>query len=732
MASEAVEPQAVQGAATDQEKENKFQQAIASWRNVDLTSLISTLDTAASDLVTHQRDTLVQRKELAQKTKDFRKLEDTAKLGEIKGLLKSYQSFIDLISNQSKSTQSAFLHIYSPLSEAPDPYPLLEASIDSFVTAQEVVPKLESENKHLQSTVAKLTAQLEATESQLEKERSARQSSQSSQDSKIKEVEASWNAVLKEKQDNWDAREKSLEEKVDNQDRLLKELKASYDVAQRLGKAEDDTSNSVHGASQQELDLVNQELEKANLRLSELQGRNEQLRLELAQSTANQSSSRTAVSVEDDPAFLRLRSENSQLLRKLDAQRYEKDSEKTKWDSNIRSLERELESLKQDRESIKRKLDKCSDYDEVKQELDMLKSIEFATGDADDSDHETDAAPAAEKGESLEKLLLARNKKLSNELTILRVSHNDLQSRLESLQEELSNTNMELEKSRNLTQTLEEDLLQAQNEATNAFDPSAMSVAGTYTSRYPKSSYAASVRRGGNTSPTSSIISGFDNSTSLPRGLDSLRPEAPNAGILPMVTAQRDRFKAKIRELETNLQEQYTLVSSLRSEIASLQKDNLSLYEKSRYVNSYNTKGGATSGYSSTNPSTITIDRSNPGTDARYKSAYENSISPFAAFRSKESSRAFQRLSLPERAVLQASRLVLATRTSRNMFAVWVVGLHLLVFVMLFSMGGGSDSTPHLTHTVAAGNAAIAGAKVAAAAQGGPGAKWEQPGFGDT
>ncbi|KAH0357422.1 hypothetical protein KCU83_g702, partial [Aureobasidium melanogenum] len=732
MASEAVEPQAVQGAASDQEKENKFQQAIASWRNVDLTSLISTLDTAASDLVTHQRDTLVQRKELAQKTKDFRKLEDAAKLAEIKGLLKSYQSFIDLISNQSKSTQSAFLQIYSPLSEAPDPYPLLEASIDSFVTAQEVVPKLESENKHLQSTVAKLTAQLEATESQLEQERFARQSSQSSQDTKIKEVEASWNAVLKEKQDNWDAREKSLEEKVDNQDRLLKELKASYDVAQRLGKAEDDTSNSVHGASQQELDLVNQELEKANLRLSELQGRNEQLRLELAQSTANQTSSQTAVSVEDDPAFLRLRSENSQLLRKLDAQRYEKDSEKTKWDSNIRSLERELESLKQDRESIKRKLDKCSDYDEVKQELDMLKSIEFATGDADDSDHEPDAAPAGEKGESLEKLLLARNKKLSNELTILRVSHNDLQFRLESLQEELSNTNMELEKSRNLTQTLEEDLLQAQNEASNAFDPSAMSVAGTYTSRYPKSSYAASIRRGGNTSPTSSIISGFDNSTSSPRGLDSLRPEAPNAGILPMVTAQRDRFKAKVRELETNLQEQYTLVSSLRSEIASLQKDNLSLYEKSRYVNSYNTKGGATSGYSSTNPSTITIDRSNPGTDARYKSAYENSISPFAAFRSKESSRAFQRLSLPERAVLQASRLVLATRTSRNMFAIWVVGLHLLVFVMLFSMGGGSDSTPHLAHTVAAGNAAIAGAKVAAAAQGGPGAKWEQPGFGDT
>jgi homeobox protein cut-like len=335
---------------------------------------VSTLDTAASDLVTHQRDTLVQRKELAQKTKDFRKLDDAAKLGEIKALLKSYQSFIDLISNQSKSTQSAFLQIYSPLSEAPDPYPLLEASIDSFVTAQEVVPKLESENKHLQATVAKLTSQLEDAESQLERERSTRQSSQTSQDSKIKQVEASWKAVLQEKQGNWDAREKSLEEKVDNQERLLKELKASYEVSQRLGKAEDDaatTTTATLGASQQELDLVNQELDKANLRLADLEARNEQLRLDLVQSAT--SSSNTAVSVEDDPAFLRLRSENSQLLRKLDAQRYERDTDKSKLDSEIRALSRELASLSQDRESIKRKLDKCSDYDEVKQELDMLK-----------------------------------------------------------------------------------------------------------------------------------------------------------------------------------------------------------------------------------------------------------------------------------------------------------------------------------------------------------------------
>lgn len=263
-----------------------------------------------------------------------------------------------------------------------------------------------------------------------------------------------------------------------------------------------------------------------------------------------------------------------------------------------------------------------------------------------------------------------------------------------------------------------------------------MSVAGTYTSRYPRSSYAASIRRGGNTSPTSSIISGFDTGTSSPRGLDSLRPDAPSSGILPMVTAQRDRFKSKIRDLESTLQDQYTLVSSLRSEVASLQKDNLSLYEKSRYVNSYNTRGGTTSGYSSTNPSTITIDRNTGSTDARYKSAYESSISPFAAFRNKESSRAFQRLSLPERAVLQASRLVLATRSSRNLFAVYCVGLHCLVFVMLYWMGSAGDS-PRLAEAAGSAAGAFAAGKVAADGQGvagqaqgqGQAQKWQQPGF---
>lgn len=55
---------------------------------IDLSNTIPKLDGTATELVGHQRDSLAQRKDLAQKTKDFRKLDDEGKLGEYKSLLK--------------------------------------------------------------------------------------------------------------------------------------------------------------------------------------------------------------------------------------------------------------------------------------------------------------------------------------------------------------------------------------------------------------------------------------------------------------------------------------------------------------------------------------------------------------------------------------------------------------------------------------------------------------------
>ncbi|KAI1371538.1 CASP C terminal-domain-containing protein [Hypoxylon crocopeplum] len=706
---------------------NQFQHAISAWRNIDLGSLVSTLDNTASDIVAFQRDSTVQRKDLAQKTKDFRKLDDATKLTEIKSLLKAYQTFIDLLTNHTKSTNSAFLQVYSALENAPDPYPLLEASVDSMLVAEDTLPKLTEENQHLQSNVTELTSQLDETESRLQTESANRKQLESNLETRVKEVEQSWVAVLDEKKDNWEAKEKALEEKIESQDRLLNEIKASYEVNQRLKGSEDADAESSNGhVMSAELEMVNSDLERTSARLADVEARNEQLRLELAQSKSQVSTQTPAL--EDDPGYIRMRSENSSLIRKLDSARVEKEAFKRNIDTRLRGLEREVGLLKEERDSLKAKVQKWNDYDDIKQELEVLKSIEFATGDDDDVLAESNGSAPKGKGDTLEQLLLARNKKLSDELTILRVSHQDLQSRLENLQEEMSKTNADLERSQNLNAQLENDLANLQSEGQNVF-PSGASVAGTYT-RYAPS--IAPGRRGGRTSPTSSIISGFD-----PRTTGG-EPMGGGSGILPMITAQRDRFKKRNAQLEGELSDCHRTVSQLRQEIAALQKDNLQLYEKTRYVSTYNRNGpsaSSSSAYASNpNPSVVSMGGTgNPGIALdRYKKAYESNISPFAAFRGRESARAYKRMSFPERVVYSVTRMVLASRTSRNLFAAYCVALHILVFFSLYWLGA-VDVEQHSSNlsqgvaAVAAGGAA--GGNTGGRGQGAHPGSWQEEGF---
>jgi homeobox protein cut-like len=75
--------------------------------DIDLTTLIPQLDSVASDIVAHQRDTLTQRKDLAQKTKDFRKLDDASKLNDFKALLKCKQACMCCVNIGAHSSSEA-------------------------------------------------------------------------------------------------------------------------------------------------------------------------------------------------------------------------------------------------------------------------------------------------------------------------------------------------------------------------------------------------------------------------------------------------------------------------------------------------------------------------------------------------------------------------------------------------------------------------------------------------
>ena len=637
----------------------------------------------------------------------------------------AYQVFIDLLTTHGKTSSSAFLQIYTPLSDVPDPFPLLEASVEALVSSEDTLPKVTAENEELKRRVDRLSSQLEGTEKRLQDESTARRNADTGSSEQARETENRWTKVLEEKQSNWEAKERMLEEKVENQDRLLKELKASYEVSQRLGH-NDEANEGVFGkAAQAELDMLNAEFDRTSARLAEMEARNEQLRMDLAQATSQHAAYDPA---EHDAHILRLQSENSSLLRKMESARFDKDSEKREWEVKTRQGERQRQQLTAEVDELKSKVQKWADYNELKRELDMLRSIELSTGD-DDEDEELPANGSTEagKGQSLEQLLLARNKKLSSEMTLLRVSQQDTKQQYEDLQEELSRTNAELEKSQTLAAKLEDDLLRLQEEASNALPSSGMSIAGTYTSRYPGSA------RRGRASPTSSIISGYETqprsgSTTL-EALRSGEPVGGGSGILPMIQAQRDRFKQKNQQLEEELQKTYATVTSLRQEVASLQKDNLALYEKTRYVSTYSRGSNMTSssayGAAPSHTSVYSAEDAGNATDRRWKSQYEANISPFAAFRGREATRAYKRMSLPERMIFSLTRIVLATRVSRNLFAVYCVALHLMVFCTLYWVGT-TQAEQHPAHIADT---------IAAVAAGGAGLRssdndWQQEGFG--
>ncbi|KAF8477076.1 CASP C terminal-domain-containing protein [Kalaharituber pfeilii] len=695
---------------------NAFQRAVAAWRNVDLTSLQKALDSTASEIVNSQRDSLVERKELAQKTKEFRKMDEEGRASEWKGLLKSYQLFIDHLTTQKKATETSFLTIYSALSEAPDPYPLLEATIDSLVSSEDV-SRLSSENSSLRATISRLTSQVAHLETRLDEQKREREKKEKERAEDVSKVEGVWKGLLDEKTRNWEAKEKGYIEKIADIEGLVREVKASYEVAQRMGR-HDSLGEGKEGGKEDrvgnglaELEIVGRDLERTNLRLAEVEARNEQLRLELAKAIASPTDatqptkeSQQADEEEEDPHVIRLQNENFALMKKLELAKEQTDNDKREWDRKLKALERMLEEAKGDKEVLKAKVESWRDYEEVKRELEILKSIEFSTGD-EDEDEMLDfskaqtgsrATPASGGKESLEQLLLARNKKLSNELTVLRVSHQDLTSRLEALQKTLETTSAELTQSRQLNAKLEDDLYKLQSETPSHQFSSAMSIAGTR--------YAPSMSRGGRVSPTSSIISGFSPQVgSRGETLESLRgePSGVSGGILPMITAQRDRFKQRNAQLEDELSKANNTISSLRQEIATLQKDNLQLYEKTRYISTYSHSRPSVDSYvnigsgTSAMPggiSSSSVSHSRDGMHDRYRAAYEANISPFQTFRSRETARAMRTMGVAERVIYGFARVVLANRLSRNLFAGYCVLLHLLALGMLYYVGTTGDT----------------------------------------
>ncbi|KAG1746186.1 CASP C terminal-domain-containing protein [Suillus lakei] len=641
--------------------EHNFSGALTTWKDIKLQELQKTLDAQGIEIVDNQKESVLGRKQLADRTKEFKKIPDDEKLNSFKGLLKAYQTEIDSLTKRSKVSENAFLNVYKVLAEAPDPYPLLEAAVDQAVKATEVhaleaeVTRLRAENTELRQSSSALDASKRRVE-QLE----------ARMDELVAQKESEINAAYDERMRNYEEREQDLQRQVALYRDQVRDLRLSNESNQAKLFDHSQRQDQEIVSRLAEADMIMVDLERANSRVATVEQRNETLRGEIE--------------------ALRTGSESSERVRSLTSRLSELESECTRLEGAVdiargaaaRSEERisdkarEADFARVEVDTLKTKLKTYADYDEVKRELEILKYVEFAGLDPDDDwsspDEDEDGVhlpnPNADKanaqhGKSLEVLLATKNKRILEELTRFRILHTSLEASLKSTQDELADTHAELAKQQALCEKLETDLL----------------ALNTNSGGGPR-------EEGGENGESG--ISGLGLEFGL-RSKDAAGPSttrstpipftsSADTSILPIVTSQRDRFRQRNAELEEELRKHYHTISELRTEVKSLQSDNLKLYEKVRYMQSYREQGSVSQLDPLPPSSSSAFNGSGHGSGSgsgrdelgKWRTRYEEAMNPFEAFRGREATRAYEALNPVERGVLVLTRGIIGNRRART------------------------------------------------------------------
>jgi len=149
--------------------------------------------------------------------------------------------------------------------------------------------------------------------------------------------------------------------------------------------------------------------------------------------------------------------------------------------------------------------------------------------------------------------------------------------------------------------------------------------------------------------------------------------------LLAIVSSQRERFRQRNQELESENISYKNRVQSLQDDLDGLRNDNLKLYEKIKFLQS---------NYSSSSSSFNGQQQQQLQLESRYASQYEQSLDPFQAFARKERNRKYGSMRPYEKATLASVRFILGSPLARTFAFFYSIFLHLLVFVVLwrFSM----------------------------------------------
>ncbi|CAH8565531.1 unnamed protein product [Schistosoma margrebowiei] len=643
-----------------------------SWRDVAFGDLQKTLESVASELTSNHEKNDISRTNLVNQTKEFRKSasEDVRKY--CSTVIKCYQSEFDALQNRCRYAEEAYLSMYKQLIDLPDPLFALgelhslqkraekavefefesrkfKESCDELKIKVQELKNYERENKRLQKRLDELTVSLET------------------------QIQLNSSKIVDEYQRKLDFKEQEFAIfKVEAEEKLGSFESKNIAISKALEMAQSELfrlkteANATETGRSSELELLMDDLEKSNAKLASAEAELAKLREDHADipKLPIADISRLQCRIEELEFELSSYSQQkSSLLDQLESLKSLKSANEKNLENSIQELQTTICQIKASLEVANIKLDNQSDYEEIKRELSLLRSIEFPENvqpngsDNFIQDETSNRAP-------LEVLLLKKNKSLENQLAEANALREKFQIELTQVQSNEVEANQRIKEQTELIKLLESDLYRLQTNLDESLK----------------------------LNDSRNRLEGHH----LAEVIGDQKPSQYNQSLLNIVQNQRDRFRTRAEELEQNEINLRQQLVSLQREVESVRADNVKLYEKIRFLHSYgspviqNRQNNLSNQYSSSSvttsssPSPCQNHESNDATIIKYSHVYEAQLNPFNQFSRYEKQRVYKKLQPYEKLMLHLGRFVSSDRRLRLGVFLYAIFLHLFIFIALY------------------------------------------------
>ncbi|KYQ89065.1 CCAAT displacement protein [Tieghemostelium lacteum] len=657
---------------------SSFSNILDTWKIFDIEKKKIDMGDFVAQIGNSKDECLKSRKVLAKQTQDFKKFTDEEKIKQFSQLLKLYQEEVDKLTKRSKFSETCFLGLYKDISEMSDPVPALTAALEE-ASKVDNSGKLEIENKKLQNELADFKKEFQEIQNQ---EVTIRRL-----EDKVKDQESKLELMINEKVGNRESEVRlEMQDKINLLQQDKQELarhnsslqeecnklsKLNYEAQSQLMEMRNKQDNDGH-SKQSEIDLLTNELELVSGKLSQLLVENQAIREE---SQREKSSLNVNIKRISD-LELELLSRENDISKFVDLNAELRNTVKQEQDK-VGQLEDSIRNEQEQRQKLElyiRENPSPIDYENMKKELVALQSIvgseELTNPNAD-------------------KLLKEKNRQLESESTRMRLQLSDLENQVTERSIKIQELEDTIEKQSQLIVNIEKDLnILNLNQQQQQFIQQQMQQQNLSEILIQNSNPITNTLNSSLNSISSPLVQNTSSSNN-----NSNKQEIDKT--LEIVIGQRDRQKVKIEQLEYEKSQLEKKIENSNQEIVSLKNDNIKLYEKIRFLQTFdknssrNANSNNNNGYNSkrnTNTGSFDIESNRPDPEERYGKLYEESINPFNSFNKKEKNRKYKEMNTAERVILNGSRFFLSNKYSRLFLFVYSILLHLLVFVTLYKL----------------------------------------------